>query len=109
MLILEAVFQGQPGANIEGLLRPRNLGSICLVNRQMMGGISSGLGANDQRRPSDTVAVRITSPGSTLRTRTARRRSRRDNNLRRADLPTRARARWTFAGADYSEWCHPDS
>lgn len=35
MAILQAVFQGQPRANLEGLLRPRDLGSLCLVNRQM--------------------------------------------------------------------------
>lgn len=36
MAILQAVFQGQPRTNLEGLLRPRDLGSLCLVNRQMI-------------------------------------------------------------------------
>lgn len=35
MTILEAVFQGQPRMDLEDLLRPRDLGSLCLVNRQL--------------------------------------------------------------------------
>ncbi|KAL2277617.1 hypothetical protein FJTKL_15362 [Diaporthe vaccinii] len=35
MTILQAVFQGQPRTNLEDFLRPRDLGSLCLVNRQM--------------------------------------------------------------------------
>lgn len=33
--ILEGVFQGQPRMDLEDLLRPRDLGSLCLVNRQL--------------------------------------------------------------------------
>lgn len=35
MLILEAVFQGQPRMDLEDLLRPPDLGSLCLVSRQL--------------------------------------------------------------------------
>lgn len=35
MTILEAVFQGLPRMDLEDLLRPRDLGSLCLVSPQM--------------------------------------------------------------------------
>lgn len=35
MMILEAVFQGQPRVDLERLHRPWDLGNLCLVNRQM--------------------------------------------------------------------------
>lgn len=35
MAILDAVFQGQPRRNLEDLLRPPDLGNLCLVNRQL--------------------------------------------------------------------------
>lgn len=35
MAILNALFQGQPRMNLEDLLRPPDLGNLCLVNRQL--------------------------------------------------------------------------
>ena len=34
-MILQAMFQGQPRMNLEDLGRPRDLGSLCLVNQQL--------------------------------------------------------------------------